>query len=241
MNEIKRKKNEIRLKIWDLLEKSGVARFPKPVMGRIPNFKGAEQAAVNLTMQPEWRDARVVFVNPDSPQRHVRMLALMQGKVLVMSTPRLREGFLLLDPRKIAPYRYPEASTIRGAFKWGIKIGLDVPKIYLKVTGSVAVDLMGRRLGKGHGYSEIEYGILGEIGALDSDTPVATTVHELQIVSEIPEEEHDMPVHLIVTPERVMRTNAKGKPRILWELVDEEILREIPILKKLREMKSIGN
>ncbi len=241
MNDIKRKKKEIRLKIWELLEEKGVTKFPKPVIGRIPNFKGAEQAAVNLTMQPEWRGARVVFVNPDSPQKHVRLLALMQGKVLVMATPRLREGFLLLDPKKIPPYRYSEASTIRGAFKWGSKIYLDVPKIDLKVTGSVAVDPMGRRLGKGHGYSEIEYGILGEIGALNSDTPVATTVHELQIVKEVPKEEHDMPVQLIVTPKRIMRADARGKPKILWELVNEEILREIPILRKLKEMRSIGN
>jgi len=232
---LKERKESIRNLVWERLEKEGVALFPKPIKGRIPNFKGAERAAINLTLQEEWRKAETIFVNPDSPQKYVRMLGLMQGKLLIMATPRLREGFLLLDPKKIPPASYEEASTIRGAFKFGKKIGLDLPKIQLKVTGSVAVDLRGGRLGKGHGYSDLEYGILGEVGAINSSTPVVTTVHELQIVEEIPREEHDMSVYLIATPKRVIKTGALGTPQIMWDKIDERLLSEIPLLRKLRE------
>ncbi len=228
-----KEKESIREEIWNLLEKRGVALFPKPIKGRIPNFKGAQRAAINLTLQDEWRTSDVIFVNPDSPQKYVRMLGLMQGKLVVMATPRLKEGFIMLNPRKILPANYEKASTIRGAFKYGEKIGLKIPKIHLKVTGSVAVDLNGNRLGKGHGYSDLEYGILGEIGAIDSHTPIATTVHDLQIVDKIPREDHDMPVYLIATPTRVVRTGALGNPRILWEKIDEGILAEIPLLRDL--------
>jgi 5-formyltetrahydrofolate cyclo-ligase len=38
-------KKRIRERVWKLLEERGVARFPKPVYGRIPNFEGAEAAA----------------------------------------------------------------------------------------------------------------------------------------------------------------------------------------------------
>ncbi|KXA89925.1 hypothetical protein AKJ62_02060 [candidate division MSBL1 archaeon SCGC-AAA259D14] len=41
-------KSEIRHKIWTIMEKKGVARFPRPIKGRIPNFEGAEKAAENL-------------------------------------------------------------------------------------------------------------------------------------------------------------------------------------------------
>ncbi|MEM4581780.1 MAG: 5-formyltetrahydrofolate cyclo-ligase [Candidatus Korarchaeum sp.] len=114
--------------------------FPKPVEGRIPNFIGAEEAARKLSLQREWKEAEVIFVNPDSPQRHVRYLGISQGKILVMATPRIKEGFLLLDPEEIPASRYYEASTISGAFRYGRKVGLEVPRIDLKVTGSVAVD-----------------------------------------------------------------------------------------------------
>ncbi len=235
--DVKEEKRRIREMVWERLEREGVALFPRPVRGRIPNFKGAERAAINLTLQPEWRSARVVFINPDSPQRYVRMLGLMQGKLVIMATPRLREGFLMLDPREIVPANYERAVTIRGAFKYGRKVGLDLPKVDMKVTGSVAVDLEGGRLGKGHGFSDIEYGILGEIGVISEETPVATTVHELQIVDKVPREEHDMPVYLIATQERVIRTGAKGKPRILWDELNERLLSEIPLLALLRERR----
>lgn len=231
---LREEKDALRKFVWRLMEERGVVLFPKPAEGRIPNFIGAEEAARRLSLQKEWGNAGVVFLNPDSPQRHVRYLGLSQGKVIVMATPRLREGFLLLDPEEIPSGRFYEASTISGAFKYGRKIGLDVPKVDLKVTGSVAVDERGGRLGKGHGYSDLEYGILGEIGAIGSNTPIATTVHDLQIVEEVPMEHRDMPVSLIVTPTRVIRTERFGEPKLLWELVTPELEREIPLLRELR-------
>jgi len=230
---MKEEKERIRAYIWKLLEERGVARFPKPISGRIPNFVGAEEAAEKLSEQEEWKEASVIFVSPDSPQKHVRYLGLVQGKLVIMATPRLRERFLLLDPKGIPITRYSKASTISGAFKYGKKI-LEVPKIDLKVTGSVAVDREGGRVGKGHGYSDLEYGILGEIGAIDERTPVATTVHDLQIVERVPMEPQDMPVYLIVTPSRVIRTGKFGSPRILWELITQDIEREIPLIRYLR-------
>ncbi|MCC6029300.1 MAG: hypothetical protein LM591_04110 [Candidatus Korarchaeum sp.] len=91
---MKEEKERIRTYIWKLLEDRGVSRFPKPIFGRIPNFVGAEEAAEKLSEQEEWKEASVIFVSPDSPQRHVRYLGLVQGKLVIMATPRLREGFV---------------------------------------------------------------------------------------------------------------------------------------------------
>ena len=232
-------KRQVRERVWRLLEERGVARFPRPVRGRIPNFVGAEEAAARLAQTEEWRRARIVKVNPDSPQKPVRLLALRQGKLLVMATPRLREGFILLDPARIPGYLYEKAATIRGAFQLGRLVGVDelasLGGIDLIVMGSVAVDKRGHRVGKGEGYAEIEYGIARELGLVDEDTPVATTIHDLQLVNHIPRDPYDLVVDIAATPTRLIRfSNAEPKPRgIIWELLPCKKFEEISVLREL--------
>jgi len=74
------------------MEEKNIATFPKPIYQRIPNFVGAEKAAQNLRGLPEYKLARVIFCNPDSPQRPVREMVLRDGKMPVMATPRLKQG-----------------------------------------------------------------------------------------------------------------------------------------------------
>ena len=188
------------------MEERGIATFPKPIFHRIPNFVGAEKATQNLRELPEYEVARVIFCNPDSPQRPVREGALRDGKIVVMATPRLRKGFLLLDPNKIPQDSISRAATIRGAFKHGRLVEPSEVRVDLFVAGSVAVSPDGGRLGKGTGYSDQEYTILKDSGGLTSKTPVVTTVHDIQIVEKIPREEWDVSVDVIVTPTRVIRT-----------------------------------
>ena len=57
-------------------------------------------------------------------------------------------------------------------------------KIDLYVVASVAVSTNGVRLGKGRGFAELEWAILKELGLVDADTLVATTVHQAQIIEE---------------------------------------------------------
>lgn len=232
-------KAELRKQIWHLLMREGVARFPLPVQGRIPNFVGAEKAALRLSALPEYRSAEVVFCNPDAPQRPVREMALRDGKVLVMATPRLRRGLLVLEPSRIPRRALRRASTIKGAFQYGRPVKPWDIQVDLKVVGSVAVAPDGARLGKGHGYSDLEFAILLECGALRPETPIATTVHDLQVLKpgEIPMTEHDVPVDFIATPTRTMRVRVP-RPRpsgVNWALITERMIREMPILAELKE------
>jgi len=187
------------------MEEKEIALFPRPVFQRIPNFTGAEKAAQNLRNLPEYETAKVIFCNPDSPQRHVREMALRDNKIVVMATPKLRKGFLSLDPRMFPKNRIFEVSSIRGAFKHGRSTKPSEVKVDFFVAGSVAGSLDGGRLGKGTGYSDQEYAILKKAGSLASETLVVTTVHDVQIVEEIPRDEWDVPVDVIVTPTRVIR------------------------------------
>lgn len=241
-DKIKEEKERLRKEIWDKLLETGIA-LPPPPHGRIPNFKGAEVAARILAELPEWKRAQVVKVNPDSPQRWVRLRALVEGKILLMPTPRLREGFILLDPRAIPRNLLDRASTIRGAFEFGVKLPRvedlveRIKRVDFIVEGSVVVNRWGERLGKGEGYGELEYAILLELGIIDPNVPIATTVHDIQVVDRrIPQDPYDVPVDLIVTPTRVIRVGERGlrPPGILWDYVDERKLREIPLLMELR-------
>jgi len=172
------------------------------------------------------------------PQRPVRELALSQGKVLYMAVPRLRSEnpFLELDPSRLKG-RFREASTIRGAFRLGRPVSPEeMEPIDLIVAGSVAVTKQGARLGKGGGYSDLEYAIGREIGIIDEKTPVVTTVHRLQVSSDIEMKIHDIPVDFIITSEEVMVTRSRfPKPQgIYWEILEGEKLKSIPILARLR-------
>ncbi len=193
------------MRIWRLMEEKNIATFPKPVYHRIPNFVDAEKAAQNLRNLPEYKSARVVFCNPDSPQRPVREMALRDGKTLVMATPKLKQGFLLIDSSHLSKSDIFEASTIRGAFKFGRPVEPSEVKIDLFVAGSVAVSLNGGRLGKGTGYSDKEYALLKSAVALSPKTVAVTIVHDVQIVENIPSQEWDVPIDVIVTPTKTVR------------------------------------
>jgi hypothetical protein len=105
-------KSAARQWVWDRLSAEGVARFPFPPHGRIPNFAGAEVAAARLLEIEPWKGARAIKVNPDSPQRPLRAEALRRGITVFMPTPRLRGGFKKLDPRRIPPDKMDEAASL---------------------------------------------------------------------------------------------------------------------------------
>ena len=198
--DVRTAKKLLREEIWRRLEAEDVARFPLPCFGHVPNFEGSDKAAQNVRLLKEWKEAKVVFVNPDFAQQKVREYALLDGKLLVMASPKLKRGYVVVDPAKVRGSE-SHASTIRGAFSLGKIVGLqEMPKLDLIVEGSVAVDLKGNRLGKGGGYGDVEIRSLKEkFGSL----PVITSVHDSQVVENVPFEEKDEKVSIIVTPTRV--------------------------------------
>jgi 5-formyltetrahydrofolate cyclo-ligase len=234
-----RTKDEIRDDVWELLTTNKVARFPG-AKGRIPNFTGAETCANRLAETTYWKAARVLKINPDSPQRAIRQRALAEGKTIYMAVPRLRsrQPFIELDPKKLkcSPYT---ASSIKGAGQHGRPVTLEeVTKIDLVVCGSVAVNRRGARVGKGGGYSDLEFALLTEQKKIGAHTPIVTSVHPLQIVDEkIPMIQHDIPLTAIVTPEEVIETKSSfARPKgIYWSMLSQEKIDEIPVLNQRRE------
>lgn len=230
-------KSEARIAIWKALVEHRVARFPFPLKGRIPNFDGADRASARLLEHDVLRSAKCVKVNPDSPQRYVRKGLLDRGVVVITPTPRLQGGFYRLDPGKIPKEHYWDAASMKMGGQWGEALRLDqLPHIDAIVMGCVAVTRDGRRLGKGHGYADLEYAILRELG--HPAVPVATTVHALQILEDFPTEAHDVPVSIVATPAQLIQV-AEPLPKpagIDWSSLTAGALEEMPVLAELKAM-----
>lgn len=233
-----RSKDEVRKDVWRAMDREGVSRFPG-ADGRIPNFAGAKLAAERLASHPLWQAAEAMKVNPDSPQTHARRLALEAGKILVMAVPRLRDEhpFRLLDPKRLGKDNIREAATIKGALKYGRVIDLDeVPDLDLVLTGSVAVNLKGARIGKGGGFSDLEFGLLSEAGKMGKLSVIATTIHPIQILREnLMTTTHDIPLDLIATPRAVIEVDGAFKrPRgIMWDHLQPPQIHDIPVLERM--------
>ncbi len=234
-------KAALRERVWTALEQAGASRFPG-AEGRIPNFNGAEEAAERLRALDLWQSARRLKANPDSPQWPVRQRALEDGKTVYMAVPRLAEEppFLLLDPDGIdtSPRR---ASSIKGASRNGQPVDVvDLEPVQLVVVGSVAVAPDGARLGKGGGFSDLEFAVAREAGLIAADAVVVTTVHPTQLLEagELPMTSHDVAVDLVVTPDDVIdcRGGAYRRPSgILWDELTEDKIAAIPLLQQLRD------
>ncbi|TYR79182.1 5-formyltetrahydrofolate cyclo-ligase [Priestia megaterium] len=228
-------KTEIREKVWHYLEQNKLGRFPFPLKNRIPNFKGAEKAAALIADMDIYKQAHVIKVNPDSPQLPLRTQVLKDGKILLVPTPRLKDGFIRVNPEFVPAGEERKAASLKHIHKYGEVISLThMPKIDLIVVGSVAIHPDGRRLGKGEGYADREYAIIRELG--NPLVPVITSVHSSQIVNDdIPRDPFDLTVDWIVTEDGITKTNTPyEKPAgIVWEYVTEEEKEEMPVLNEI--------
>lgn len=234
-------KEAARRLVYRRLREAGAARFPFPIEGRIPNFRGAEAAAARLRALPVYQQARALKVNPDAPQQPVRAMALADGKTVYMPTPRLRGAFLRIRPEDVPRGEERRAASLRYAAEYGTEVTLDELRpdrapIDLVVAGAVAVTRDGARAGKGEGYADFEYALLRELG--HPQLPVVTTVHPLQIVDALPAEPHDLSLDFIITPDEVIETRTPyPKPRgIDWDRIGDEELAAMPVLAELRAL-----
>ncbi len=192
-------KEEIRNFIWNKMENEGIASFPRPVFGRIPNFVGSDKACEKIKEIQEFKNFKAVFVAPDSPLRRAREIILEEGKILVVALPHIKDIVEIHERVNIK-----EASIIRGFEKYGKPLKT---KIDIMIQGSVAVDLKGNRIGKGKGYGDKEYEILKERGLLKENLKIITIVHECQIFDNFSYlmNEKDIKVNYIITNKRIIK------------------------------------
>ncbi len=238
MKEKESIRNQIWKKIADLVPSSSPYHS-------IPSFPGQRRTAERLRSIEFYKKAKRIFIPPDAAQFYARLSVLRDGKVLVMASPRLRDGFYEVHPDK------PEHLWLRsikssGIRRWGKKLKTtrsDIGKIDLMVTGAVALSPDGERIGKGTGYFDWEYAILREIGCIDEDTPIAALVHDVQVCEKLPFQEKDVSVNLIITPTRTLAVEAcRTRPSgIDWDQMDRRILASMRPLRELARQQRSRN
>jgi 5-formyltetrahydrofolate cyclo-ligase len=234
-------KDILRSEVWSLLVEHSVSIGT--VWSRIPNFIGADKAAQKLAELQIWKAAKVVKSNPDSPQIPVRLRALEDGKLVYVPVPELVKDypFIELDPNKLQRNGIPfeEVAPIEGAMEHGGKVGFQDMKAFdLAVVGCVAVARNGGRTGKGGGFADLEMGIFREMGLVNADTPIVTTVHSLQVKEDerVIMVAHDTPLDWIITPDEVIETQTiLAQPEgVNWDTIQSDQYENIPFLLTLK-------
>ncbi len=142
---------EARALAYRRLREAGVARFPFPVDGGVPDFQGAEAAAERLRALAVYRRARALQVNVDPAQQPVRVMALRDRKTLFLATPGLRGGFRRIRPEDVPAGEEDAASTLSTWHGYGTEVAVSAVAVDLVVVGSVAVAPDGARAGQGRG------------------------------------------------------------------------------------------
>lgn len=266
-------KAAIRARVWRELRAVAVpdSRFHLDFSRFIADFQGSRAANDALLAQPCLAPCRdsdsCVFVAPDNCLEYLRERLLRAGITVLTTTYGIRRGFWLLEPARIAAggdnddpsllFRY--AATLDGMERVGTPVSLrDMVGLRLRVgmmvTGTGAINDRGVRFGKGHGFFDLEWGMLSAVGLVsnsnssnradaDADvtaaTVVAAVVHDCQLLEgeALVPERFDTVCDLVATPTRLVWTEAARKPDcgILWDRLEPGMLEDIPPLRELRD------
>ena len=244
-------KNLIRQKVWPRLRQvaNPDSRFHFDFSSFIADFQGSSSATERLIYHPCFTQAAAVFITPDNCLRSVRYEALAAGKIVLVTTYAIRRGFMVLDPniikseeqRRLASYLdgMEDAGAIHVSLTQMLQLNLNID---LMITGTGAINLSGIRFGKGHGFFDLEWGILFSLNIVKSDTPCIAVVHDCQVVNAVLEPEiFDTVCDVIVTPTRVIKVDLSGERRaakpicgVLWERLQPNMLEDIPPLRELQ-------
>lgn len=231
-------KDALRQQVWSTLKTQKATR--RDPVGHIPNFIGAELAAERLAETDLWQQAQVIKCNPDSPHTAVRLRALADDKTLYMAVPRLskKKCFVELTAAALEAKDVPlkTAASMRGAMIHGQSMTFaEMKTVDLVVVGCVAVSMNGGRTGKGAGFADLELAMLREYELISEETPIVTTVHDLQVVDvdALPMQAHDWGLDLIITPTRCLTPeNNHPKPIGLnWDTIQPDQIANVPILR----------
>lgn len=214
----------------------------------IPDFEGSDQATQRLIENTIYKDAQTIFVTPDNCLEEFREQALLDGKTQVISTYGIRRGFVELSPNDTPDHLARYVVLLDVMEEAGNYISLSELKekgvqFDWLITGASAVNTKGVRFGKGHGFFDLEWAMLYEIGSVNAQTPVIAFVHDCQVVDiDLDLSPFDTVCDYIVTPTRLIEIENPQKPTmgVMWEKLEPGMMENIPLLRELKRMSSVN-
>jgi 5-formyltetrahydrofolate cyclo-ligase len=237
-------KNVVRTKVWNELRKVAFpdSRFHLDFSNYIPDFEGSSACVTQIRGMEIWKQSSVIFVTPDNCLVELRKWGILDTKTQIMTIHGIK-GFLIWTRKDVPEGQEDFASTLDGAQRYAKPITLgeirNLGHVDLVITGASAVNLEGVRYGKGHGYFDLEWGILTSIGVVDSTTPLLTVVHDCQVIDKkFPLSPYDTIADYVITPTRTITMQGhKKKPQgIRWRSLQQGMLRDMPPLNELQKM-----
>jgi 5-formyltetrahydrofolate cyclo-ligase len=213
----------------------------------IPDFEGADAATGRLLALPAFSAAHHVFVTPDNSLVELRRRLLVAGASLVVPSYNMARGFYRLRPGSVPPGHELHAAWLDGVAHFGEPVSLADLSVLgafdFVVTGSWAVAASGVRFGRGHGYFDLEWRIFSSMGLVNEHTPVATVVHDVQVLDkQLFPSPADILVDAICTPTRTLAV-ARETPRprgIVWSEISPEQIEANPTLNELHRAAGLA-
>jgi len=230
------------------------ARFNHDYMSFTPDFHGSATALDRLTTLPCYQSAAAILITPDNSLEQLRCRALKDGKKVLVATYRLRRGFVLLHPGRIAETKYEIAACLDGMEKPGIGRSVSLAqmrdeglRVDMCVTGGLVFNAQGVTIWEGHNLFEIQWAMLQDLGVLHTQTPVVAVAHDCQVVDEMalgvekvmPMREGEVQCDFVVTPDALHEIEGAVKPSngVDFDAVDPEGVENIPPLQELRGIR----
>lgn len=238
-----------RTKVWNALRSVAIpdSRFHYDFSEFITDFQGSDRATANLTKMDIYKNSQAIFITPDNCLERLRSQTVRDKKIMLMTTYGIRRGFVELLPDDVQSGLEDYAVLLDSIEKFGRYISLaEIQKRYkidLLVTGGSAVARSGGRLGKGHGYFDIEWATLYSIGVVETHTPIVDVVHDCQLVDdELELTPYDTTCDYIITPTQVLHVPKPQKPTggIYWNQLAPGMMENISILAELQELNKQG-
>lgn len=216
--------------------------------GCAPPSTVAGKIAERIRRMDEYRNAKTIFMMPSPLLFQARINCLLDGKVLLMPSPALKSGFYRVKPFSIPFSDLAYGTSLKGITLFGRKVQgkqLQGIAVDLALTGCVALDQKGGRLGEGTGFFDLSMGLLGTMGCVTEQTPVGCVAGELQMSQDdLPCESWDIGVDFLVSESRSYayresRSHAcpgkdetafaqvKVKPAVHWDILEKKQIRKI--------------
>jgi 5-formyltetrahydrofolate cyclo-ligase len=232
-----------RERIWAELAKVARpdSRFHWDFSSFIADFDGSDRCASRVRELPIYQQGGMLFITPDNSTEALRVQAMADGRSFLMTTYGIGRGFLVLDPADVPVGERRYAATLDGMDRFARPVSLGELRgsapITLLATGGSAVSSNGVRFGKGHGYFDLEWAMLSEIGLVDEASQIVDVVHDCQVVREtLVGDDHDVPVDWIVTPTTTIQVADAGRQigHVRWDLLEGSPLAQVPPIQELR-------
>ncbi len=200
----------------------------------------AGRLAEVLRRLPGYRQAKQVMIDPSPLLKQARINALVDGKVLIMPGPGLKEGFYRLDPYTTKFGQLSQAVSGRDLPDFGKRLAsrqeIGGLEISLLIGEAWAVDRRGFFLGEGKGFFDLSVALLAELGGLAEGCRVVMAVTDLErLINNLPADPWDVACELLLTAEGEEPLSREGQlsQGIVWDALSLDRIRRITPLWKL--------